>query len=779
MNEILQCCERLFDRSIQPFGIAQVHLDAAGNPTDVTIEYLNAAMAATADAATSDLRGKNIYEIWPDGDRAWLDFYYRAAYEDEAVEFETVSVEYRTFQHVSIFPIARGYCGYEVQDITSWMTHTHTALESVSAGMFFYEARTHLLLLTEPAQECCRMASGYLDVRDFADAFIDEATAQMVYDGIVNFSSECGQMLCEGQLKDGHWIRLSMSPGEATARFATGFLEDITLLKEVEEKSARRSEIIESLSAEYFALYLVNAKADTIVPYLLRNEVARFFAGLIGEDRSYAAWLERYCSDYIAEADRYSVRTRLSPSAVGVFLDERQDDFSLSCRRLYQGEEQYIELRLLRLSGTAGEVVLAARNINEEVKDQLDQKEALQTALTLAEHASEAKTTFLTNISHDFRTPLNSILGFSHRALDHVDQQDLVRNSLEKIIVSGDHLLELINDILDVSRIESGKVVLKEQPLDVVELMEDLQGVFSSQALEKSIDFSVRTEGVRDTRVLGDQLRINQILVNTVGNALKYTDAGGRVEVELTEGDVAPHGVAMFRIVVRDTGCGMSPAFVERIFMPFERDAASRARTEEGTGLGMTIAKNLIDLLGGTVKVTSELRKGSEFDITLPLKLDKEFHERAADAVPEEDVRTLRFEGFRALVVDDDELSREILGAILLDHGFIVEMAGDGDEAVQAVEDTAIGHYDVIIMDMRMPRMTGDGATRAIRALPRPDVKDLPIIAATADAFEEGQRRAREAGMTAHVTKPLDTRKLLLILRDCLRGRGHSGASLS
>lgn len=768
MNEILHCCEKIFDRSTQPFGIAQVHLDAAGNPADVTIEYLNAAMAATADADPSDLRGKNVYEIWPDGDRAWLDFYYRAAFCDEPVEFETVSVAYRTFQHVSIFPIVQGYCGYEVQDITAWMTHTHTALESVSAGMFFYEARTHLLLLTEPAQECCQMTSGYLDVRDFADAFIDEATVQRVYEGIVGFSGEGEQMLCEGQLKNGRWIRLSMSPGESTARFATGFLEDITLLKETEERSARRSEIIESLSSEYFALYLVNAKADTIVPYLLRNEVAQFFAGLIGEDRSYAAWLRQYCDRYIVKADRYNVRSWLSPAAVGAFLDEHRGDCSLSCRRLYDGEEHYIELRLLRLSGTDDEVVLAARNINEEVKDQLDQKEALQSALTLAEHASEAKTTFLTNISHDFRTPLNAILGFSHRALDHLAEQDVVRGSLDRIIVSGEHLLGLINDILDVSRIESGKIVLKEQPLDMLRLMDDLRGVFSTQASEKGIRFTVDTTGVRDAQVLGDQLRINQILVNTVGNALKYTDRGGQVEVLVSEGDVAPHGVAMFRIIVRDTGCGMSAGFIERIFMPFERDGASRAGAEEGTGLGMTIAKNLIDLLGGTVKVTSELRKGSEFDITLPLKLNKHAGE-TQPAVPETDVRSLRFDGFRALVVDDDELSREILAAILIDHGFIVEMACDGDEAVEAVENAVPGHYDVIIMDMRMPRMTGDGATRAIRALPRPDVKALPIIAATADAFEEGQRRAREAGMTAHVTKPLDTQKLLLILQDCLQ----------
>ncbi len=769
MDEMLKYCEKIFNRSTRPFGIAKVHVDEDGNPLDVTIEYLNAAMAATAFSVPSQLRGKNIYEIWPDGDRAWLDYYYRAAYCDEAVEFETVSVAYRTFQNVAIFPICRGYCGYEVQDITTWMTHTHQTLESVSAGMFFYEPRTHLLLLTDPARECCDLEAGYMDVGDFANSFIDETTAQTIFKSIVDFSDDCDQVLCEGQLKNGRWMRLSMSHKGSTARFVNGFLEDITVLKEVEAKSARRSEIIESLSSEYFALYLINYKTNTMVPYLLRNDVAQYFASLIGEDDSYTGWLERYCGEHIVKADRRNVYSHLEPTSIADYLDERNGDFSISCRRRYQDEEQYIELRVIRLSGTDDEVVLATRNINEEVKNQLDQKEALQSALTLAEHASEAKTTFLTNISHDFRTPLNAILGFSRQALNHVDEQETVQRSLEKIVVSGEHLLDLINDILDVSRIESGKIVLKEQSLDLVQLMDDLRDVFSTQAADKGVEFCVDTSGIRDTHVLGDDLRINQILVNTVANAVKYTDAGGRVDVSVCEEDVSPHGVAMFRFKVRDTGCGMSPAFIERIFMPFERDTASYFGVREGTGLGMTIAKSFIDLLGGTVKVTSKLREGSEFDITLPLKLDREAHEVEPEPLHEIDVASLRFDGFRALVVDDDELSREILAAILMEHGFIIEMAGDGDEAVQAIEDAEPGYFDVVVMDMRMPRMTGDGATRAIRALPREDVATLPIIAATADAFEEGQRRAREAGMTAHVTKPLDTRKLLMILQECLR----------
>ncbi len=767
VDRLLESCKTIFDRSPRPFGIAEVHLDEQGNPVDVTIDYLNRAMAATADCEPADLRGKNVYELWPDGDRSWLDYYYRAAWKGEAVEFETVSVAYRTFQNVAIFPIVEGFCGYEVQDITSWLTYSHPTLENVSAGMFFYEARTQLMLLTDPARDCCGLEESYLDAREFADLLFDGEAADRVFRSIVEFSASTDRVLCEEQLRNGRWLRLSMSGAGSSGRFANGFMEDITLLKEAEASSARRSEIIESLSSEYYALHIINLDCDTIVPYLLRSEAAQFFAPDIEGGAVYSDWLENYCEKYVVEADKEKVRAQLREDRLLQRAFEAHGDFSLVFKRLFNGEEQYIQLRVIRITSPQDEFILAARNINDEVKKEMDQNEALRSALTLAKHASEAKTTFLTNISHDFRTPLNSIMGFSDLALAHLDDPDYVGNSIGKIRVSSAHLLKLINEILDVSRIESGKAVLNEQPLNLAHLMADLKTVFLVQAAERGIDFTVDASTIRHVNVLGDQLRINQILVNTVGNAMKYTDRGGQVSVTLTEGPTSPHNTAMFEIVVRDTGCGMSENFIERIFMPFERDSLGSAHVAEGTGLGMTITKNLVDLLGGTISVKSEIGRGSEFTITLPLRLDN----RQEPAEPMEAAsgsQPVRFDGRRVLVVDDDELSREMMSGILEDRGFAVETANDGDEAVDAVEGAEEGYFDAIIMDMRMPRMPGDVATRAIRALPRRDVATLPIIAATADAFEEGHRRSREAGMTAHITKPLDTKKLFAVLTDCL-----------
>lgn len=764
MDEVLKSSKIIFDRSTRPFGIARVHLGPDGRAADVTIEYLNAAMAITADCAPEDLLGRNIYEVWPDGDRVWLDYFYRAAYQGEAVEFETVSAAYRIFQNVAIFPIVEGYCGYELQDVAKWMTHSHSAMVSASAGMFFYEPQAGQLLLTDPIREICGLESGYMSIEEFSEGLFDGATAQRVRECLTDTLLACGSVLLEEQLRDGRWMRISLSGAGSSVHFFMGFLEDITQFKEAEAASMHRSEIIEGLSAEYFILYNVDLVNDRIEPYIVRNEVAVYFANVIGEGMGYEAWLEDYCTNYVVEPHRDEVMAHLNRGALLSYAASPSNDRSVIFKRLFGKEEQFVELRVIKTGEDASKVVLAARNINDEMTKKLDQSEALETALAVAKQANEAKTAFLTNISHDLRTPLNSIMGFCDFALGHAGEEAVVGDSLRKIRLSSDHLLNLINDILDVNRIESGKLVLSEQSLDLVQLVDEVRGVFAGQAKDKNLAFSVDASAVVHRQVLGDPLRLRQIMLNTVGNAIKYTDRGGMVNLTVSEGAVSPRGVGMFEVVVSDNGCGMSSDFLERVFMPFERDNIGRAPQAEGTGLGMTITKNLVDLLGGTIKVESKLHKGSRFTILLPLRLNRSKPAEGRDAAGASDYRSIRFDGCRVLVADDDELSREMMGAILGDYGFECHLACDGDEAVEAVANSPEGYFDAIVMDMRMPRMEGDVATRAIRALSRGDVAHLPIIALTADAFEEMYRRSREAGMTAHATKPVNTKELILLL---------------
>lgn len=770
MDQILETCKLVYDRSPRAFGIAHVSLDENGAPADATIVYLNPPMAATAKVDPEDLRGKNIYEIWPYGDKQWLDYFYKAAYEDEAAEFETANVAYGSFQNVAAFPIKRGYCGYEVQDITRWMESSHLTMENVNAGLFFYDPSTETLLLTDPVRECMALDTEYISVGDFTERLFEGDVADRIYQAITYQSKEYDHVLYEEPLRDGRWVRMSLSHVSNTRRFAIGFLEDITVLHEAEESSARRFEIIESLSAEYFALYIVKLNEDSIEPYLLRDEAALFFNKDIGECADYSKWLENYIEKYVNEEDRDKVSSQLRLSSLLEFVAQGSKGFSVACRRHYRGTDQYIELRVIALTENFGEVVLAARNINDEVQQQITQKDALQSALILAQHASDAKTVFLTNMSHDFRTPLNSIMGFTELALEHIDDKERLRDSLGKIMLSSEHLLNLINDILDVSRIESGKVVLKEDPISLSDLLEGLRDIFSVQAEERGIDFNLDYQDIRHSHVLVDQLKLNQILVNIVGNSMKYTNRGGRVDVFASEGDASPSGIPMFTFTIQDDGCGMSKDFLDRIFMPFERDSDNKdlENVAEGTGLGMTITKNLVDLIGGTIKVSSELNHGSRFDITLPIKLDLEYEDISKkEASLPIDIPD-NFDGRRILIVDDDDLSREMLKCILTMHGFEVEEASDGQDGVDAVSRSDIGYFDAVIMDMRMPKLSGDEATSVIRSLPRSDVSDIPIIAVTADAFAEGYRRARAAGMTAHITKPISSRKVLEVLAKCL-----------
>lgn len=398
------------------------------------------------------------------------------------------------------------------------------------------------------------------------------------------------------------------------------------------------------------------------------------------------------------------------------------------------------------------------------------QKAALEDALTLAEHGSRAKSTFLTNMSHDFRTPMNSISGFAGIALAHLDEPERVRDCLNKIIRSSGHLLNLVNDILDMSRIESGKVVLEERPIDLVDMLQGMEVMFSDQAAERGMAFAVSADEVRDRRVMVDELRLNQIMVNIIGNAFKFTPDGGMVEVKVWQHAEAPSGYGRYSISVIDTGCGMKPGFEETLFNPFEREGAGYAGRTEGTGLGMAITRNLVDMMGGTLDVTSQVGQGSEFVVTVPLRLAEASEgDVEVAAATDADVRDgYGFDGKHALVVDDDELSREVMCEILKQYGFTVEEAADGDVAVDAIAASEAGAFDVVIMDMRMRRMDGDEATRAIRELPREDVAALPVIAVTADAFEESAQRAKAVGMNGHTTKPLNVRNLLNILKDIL-----------
>lgn len=402
--------------------------------------------------------------------------------------------------------------------------------------------------------------------------------------------------------------------------------------------------------------------------------------------------------------------------------------------------------------------------INEHM---CEQQILLQDALKRAEEGNRAKTSFLFNMSHDIRTPMNAILGFATIAYNNKDNEDKLNDSLEKIQKSGNHLLQLINDILDMSKIESGKVTLSENACNLIESIEKVRDILQTDIDIKNLTFEVNVSEVKNELVYCDNLRINQILFNLFSNAIKFSKPGDAITITLHQDPSDMKEYASYELHVKDTGIGMSKEFLTHIFEPFERERTSTISKTQGTGLGMSITKNLVDLMGGTIEVQSELDKGTEFILHFTFKIQEDVpqgEELTADnGLPVRD-----FSGKRLLLVEDNELNREIAEEILGEKGFIIETAEDGHIAVEMVRNSIPGYYDAILMDIQMPVMDGYQATREIRKSENKELAGIPIIAMTANAFDEDKKEALASGMNAHIAKPLDIGILLETLERIL-----------
>ena len=381
-----------------------------------------------------------------------------------------------------------------------------------------------------------------------------------------------------------------------------------------------------------------------------------------------------------------------------------------------------------------------------------------------AEQLNAAQSAFFSQMSHDMRTPLNAVLGYVGlaRKMDGITPR--MEDYLGKIESSGQRLLQLVNDILEMSRIKSGKVKLEMARADLVKGMESLRTMFSMQMEAKNIAFAVTGDDVADRFVVCDMNHLERVLQNLVSNAYKYTPEGGEVQVSLKETS-RTETIGEYEIRVKDTGIGMSPDFLCKVFDAYERDEG--ARNIQGTGLGMAIVKSLVDMMGGTIGVTSELGKGTEFVLRISFMIAEKISEdidKKDNTV--EDVHD--FSNVRLLLVDDNEINREIARMILEEAGFVLDEAENGKEAVDRIASSEAGHYQAVLMDVQMPVMNGYEATRAIRALPNAEKASIPVIAMSANTFYEDIQKGREAGMNAHVAKPVNVTKLLATLSDVL-----------
>ncbi|MBQ5758576.1 MAG: response regulator [Schwartzia sp.] len=456
---------------------------------------------------------------------------------------------------------------------------------------------------------------------------------------------------------------------------------------------------------------------------------------------------------------------------------ETKEEYTFNYRSIKQGVRHF-QCVYHRLD--KDRIIAGFRNVDAIVTQEQRHRQIIEDALRQAERASKAKTAFLNSMSHDIRTPLNAIMGFTRIAATSLEDREKITRCLDKIKISSEHLLALINDVLEMSRIESGKVQIELGVVSLRKVINGLQYMFEEQAWKKNQVLLFDTDDIENSRVLADELRLNQVMINCVSNAIKFTPDGGTITVKVSQSAGSRAGYGLYTFSVRDTGIGMSPDFMESIFTAFSREQASTVNSVQGTGLGMAITKNLVDLMDGTITVSSEKNKGSEFIVSLELEIN-DYKESEPEVSSEcitkmiecdmnSDIKSPLY-GMSILLVEDNELNREIAEVLLSSLGARVELAEDGDIAVEKVGRESDGVYDLILMDIQMPRLNGYEATAAIRKLPDSQKAEVPIIAMSANAFLEDRKAALAAGMNDHVAKPIDVKTLVAAIQNIRRDR--------
>ncbi len=548
------------------------------------------------------------------------------------------------------------------------------------------------------------------------------------------------------------------------------------------ERSIRK---IHSLSRLFISTYYLNLQTGR--REYLSNEMEMHMSYLTGEfyktaPQDYEESIHVYTETYVHAEDKELYRTMCDREYMKKHLSPDKLFYLFNYRQVVDGVEKWYRMHIIAASFTPQEevsrVVMAVMDVDTQVRKNISQKAAIEEALIQAENANRSKSAFLSNMSHDIRTPMNAIIGFTNLAQSHIGEQDVVKGYLEKIHSASGHLLSLINDILDMSRIESGKIQIEEDETAISDIIRDVQNMIQPMAEEAKQEFIIETNIVNNF-VYTDKLRIKQILINLLGNAIKFTPEGGKIWLKIQQEPIAPEGYGVYVFKVRDTGVGIAPEFQDKVFQAFEREKTSTVSGIQGTGLGLAITKSIVEMAGGKISVTSEVNEGTEFVVKIVFLLqDVEENYMSGQEleqmrIQEEDLKNKQrkelFAGRRVLLVEDNDLNREIARALLADEGLIVEEAVNGQIAFDKVRQSNPGDYDLILMDIQMPIMNGYEATKQIRSLSNKFLANTPIVAMTANAFEDEKKRALSCGMNGHIAKPIDVTVLFETIKQIIK----------
>ncbi len=539
-----------------------------------------------------------------------------------------------------------------------------------------------------------------------------------------------------------------------------------------ETEQARRAleenrSITQALGEHYLAIFLLDLEHGQVRE--IKTDLSYRSAGVAAsfdEDMSLEETKAFFTNAYVVESEREEILRDFETSRVRRHLAEG-DSIVKRYHLCFDGEHVIaVEYQVIKMNERdLDHIIVALRDVDEQEREERARRETLLQAKLAAERANAAKSAFLSRMSHDIRTPLNGIIGLLEINRTHADDQRLIAENQEKMSLAADHLLSLINDVLEMSKLDQDNIELVREPCDLGQICEAASAMVLARAAEQGVTLRLETPEIAETYVYTSPLHLRQVLLNIYGNCIKYNRPGGSVTttVECVEHDERR---VVYRWVISDTGVGMSQEFLERIFEPFAQEGSdSDARTHyQGTGLGMSIVKRIVDKMDGSIEVSSEKGIGSTFVVTIPFELAEGAEAPATGERGDGAADEASIAGLNVLLVEDNDLNAEIASVLIQDRGAVVVTASDGEAAVRLFAESSTGAFDAILMDVMMPKMNGLEATRVIRGLERADAATVPIVAMTANAFKEDEERCLDAGATAFLPKPIDIERLVATL---------------
>ena len=797
------------DRS--PHGICVIHvlLNEAGAPYDWCFDYCNPALARAEGTTPEELRGKSYFELRPGSSREWLPYYYRAAYEDSYQEFDIVSQRTGTYLRIEALPTGKpGYCMcilYNIQQeiiekerqnqqlqemyqqladekkVLDQLCTDYTAVYQVNVDTGAFS----ILHLASGSNASRLMGQNYASYDEFTDHYVEAYLYPEARETLRSWLrvANLRKMLSEQPRVTSHYesmptptghryfeaqiVRTHDAQGQMYALIGFRCIDPI-----MERETAVQKELKAALDAAQLRYEIISAIAkayttivriDLVQDRLKKISISGYAEAIVQSEKTASAALRKACDQTVAPEYREAVKKFMELST----LPERMahDDILDTEYKMVDGNWHRLTYLVKKRdeTGRVTHVLATVRSTSDVKRRELD----LVYQAEAAKREGEMKARFLSNMSHDIRTPLNGVIGLVNLACQYPEDLEMLTKIRTRERETLQYLVSLVNDILDMNKLASGALEERELDFDIVETLLEINRNAQRKAEQKGVHYQIDwgRDDIRHTALRGNPVYLSRILTNITDNAIKFSEPGTTIHVW---GEELPQAAApqktMFRFYCQDQGCGMSEETLHRVGMAFTQEAETSRTQYQGAGLGLAITKQLVERMGGQMKIESTLGVGTKLMIELPFGIG----EKSTIHATGQNFDEIPVEGIRALVVEDNELNRDIATFMLENHGIEVTPAVDGQEAVEIFGNSAPGYFGAIYMDIMMPRMNGLDATRAIRAMKRRDAHVIPIIAMSANAFADDIINGRLAGMNRHLAKPVDEDGMIRALRECM-----------